>query len=158
MEQPTTPIQALQAWLAAQTPGAALAGVPVGSLLTHFLQAQAQGLPSAGHELRVLQVLVDHWLKRMHADIESFPPGAVAVLSEQKKQLLNMHKALSELQSCLQVLHLSRAKSIKPAASAALSAASAGPAPRASERPKSWQSSPLKKRDKERDKASAQVA
>ncbi|MCV2353973.1 hypothetical protein LNV09_07310 [Paucibacter sp. B2R-40] len=130
MEQSSTPIHAVQAWLAAQTPGAVLDGVPVGVLLEHFLQAQAQGLPSAGHELQVLEVLVDHWLKRMQADIESFPPAAVAVLDEQKKQILGMHQALSDLQNCLQLLRLSQFKQFKLS----------GLAARASERPKSWQS------------------
>jgi hypothetical protein len=135
MEQPRAPIQALQDWLLAQTPGAALAGVPVAVLLTHFLQAQALGLPSAGHELRVLTVLVDQWLKCLRADIESFPPGAVAVLSEQKEQLLGMHKGLSDLQLCLQALRLSQVKAVKPGKLAKLNS----PALRAAQRPKSWQ-------------------
>jgi hypothetical protein len=136
MDQPATPIQALQAWLAAQTPGAALAAVPVGVLLEHFLRAQQQGSASAGHELLVLGVLVEHWLKRMQADIRSFPLDAVPVLSEQKRQLLLMHQALSDLQQCLQNMRSSQgasprmAKPLKPMTP---------PAARSSQRPSSWQ-------------------
>lgn len=125
MEQPSTPIQALQSWLSAQTPGAALAGVPVAELLEHLLQAQAQGLPSAGHELQVLCVLVDHWLARMRGDIDSFPSGALPVLQAQKKALLGMYKSLSELQLCLQSLQLSQTGAVSAA--------------RSRRRPASWQ-------------------
>ncbi len=104
MDQPSTPIQALQVWLAERNASDALAGVPIGALLGHFLQAQAQGSPSARHELKLLAVLVDHWLRRLQFDIGSFPPAAVAVLQEQKKALLNTHAALTELQLCLQAL------------------------------------------------------
>ncbi|MCV2367551.1 hypothetical protein [Roseateles oligotrophus] len=126
MKQPLTPIEALQLWLAAQSPGAALAAVPVAVLLEHFLQARAQGLPSAGHELQVLGVLVDHWLKRMRSDIDSFPLEAVPVLQEQKKSLQAMHFALTELQSCLQSLQPSQAHPLPGAK-------------RVRQRPASWQ-------------------
>ncbi|MBT9493323.1 MAG: hypothetical protein IV107_13500 [Paucibacter sp.] len=113
MDQPSTPTQALSAWLAAQQPGAVLDGVPVRVLLEHFLQAQASGSAAAEHELKVLAVLVMHWLTRLQSDIASFPPSAVAVLQQQKKALVDMHKALTELQFCLQALLPAKAKAPK---------------------------------------------
>jgi hypothetical protein len=104
MEQPSTPMQALRAWWAAQEPGAVLDGMPVRVLLEHFLQTQASGSPAAPHELKLLDALVTHWLTRLQFDIASFPLSAVAVLQQQKKALVDMHKALSELQRCLQAL------------------------------------------------------
>lgn len=129
MDEPSTPIQAVQAWLAAQTPASALAGVPIGVLLDHFLQSQARGLPSAGHELQVLGVLLDHWLKRLQRDIDSFAPAAVAVLQVQKKALQGMHAALTELQLCLQSVDLSQVKPVWASK-------------RGRQRPKSWATAP----------------
>ncbi len=121
-----TPTQALRAWLAAQAEGAALDGIPVRVLLEHFLQAQASGLPGAEHELKVLEVLVAHWLKGLEFDIGSFPRSALPVLQQQKKALLSMHLALTELQLCLHGLHPLSLKAPK------LRAVAVG-------RPKSWQ-------------------
>ncbi|WP_310383487.1 hypothetical protein [Roseateles sp.] len=104
MDQPSTPTQVLQAWLAAHQPGAVLDGIPVPVLLEHFLQTQASGSPAAQHELKVLGVLVTHLLARLQYDIAGFPASAMAVLQQQKKALVDMHKALSELQNCLQTL------------------------------------------------------
>ncbi len=135
MDQPSTPIQVAKAWLAAQTPGAALAGVPVTVLLEHFLAAQARSLPSAGHELQVLGVLVEHWLKRMRNDLDSFPPEAIPVLEAQKKALQAMYQDLFELQTCLRSLQLSPPKPLL--------------APkRGRQRPPSWQVRALEFQDK----------
>ena len=113
MNQPSTPIQALSAWLAAQKLGAVLDGMPVRVLLEHFLQTQASGSPAAPHELKVLDVLIRHWLARLQFDIAGFPLSAVAVLQQQKKTLVDMHKALTELQFCLQALLAGKAPKLR---------------------------------------------
>lgn len=99
-----TPIQNLMTCLSMHTAGAALDGFPVGAVFEGYLQAPASGLARSGHQLKLLDVLLENWLNGLERDIGCFACATLPVLLQQKKALQRTHLALTELRQCLRAL------------------------------------------------------